>query len=474
MQIDFVYINMRDKEALEFKELEEKKMKKLVMLTLVTSLVMAMAGCGSTEEEISKENDEEATIEETSNEEASPLTEEDLDGILEGVENHFVLQDAKDVDYMHDVIYDKTIEMDEMSDKADSKSDTETKKKTKVIHSVTVDDSKVDASTPGTYKATYTVKVNRPAYDEYIAQEAEKKDEANDAANGATKDVTTAEEDTEAADEANADESDAQTEEAVTEEAANDTKADKAEDSKEEAAGEEDKADEEAEPEEDDVDETDLEDVVIEKDIEIVDEERAKELVDEGESVWTDESKDYGESLKEETAAETPSAGTDTKTNDTTANNDTGSTDNANTDNSSNKDSASSGSGSSSSGGSSSGSSSSSSSSSSSKSTSCDHNWVATTHEATGHYEKVLVSAAYDEKVANGYQYVCNNCGYAVSTTSAILAHCKPGKCTESGTSYHAEDLYTTVHHDAVYENKWVQDSAAYTTYKCSKCGATK
>ncbi len=29
-------------------------------------------------------------------------------------------------------------------------------------------------------------------------------------------------------------------------------------------------------------------------------------------------------------------------------------------------------------------------------------------------------------------------------------------------------------HHDAVYENQWIVDKAAYTTYKCSKCGATK
>ncbi len=109
----------------------------------------------------------------------------------------------------------------------------------------------------------------------------------------------------------------------------------------------------------------------------------------------------------------------------------------------------------------------------------CSHNWVATYHEATGHYETVSVKVqdAYDEYV-EGY-YICNGCGAIFKdseygggngSNDACIIH-----CSDEGSSYHRESSYTA-HHSAVYENqqKWVQDTAAYTTYKCSKCGATK
>ncbi len=103
------------------------------------------------------------------------------------------------------------------------------------------------------------------------------------------------------------------------------------------------------------------------------------------------------------------------------------------------------------------------------KITVCKHNWVATKHAATGHYENVKVKDAYDEKVSSGSAYVCNGCGYTTTSQEKIADHVSIEKC-----SYSTQRQYETVHHDAVYEQKWVQDSAAYTTYKCSKCGSTK
>ncbi len=103
--------------------------------------------------------------------------------------------------------------------------------------------------------------------------------------------------------------------------------------------------------------------------------------------------------------------------------------------------------------------------------TTCDHDWVATKHEATGHYESVCVQEAYDLSEKVGSHYVCNNCGFASTDTFEMVAHTS-SNCDDCG--YHTEYIYETVHHDAVYENQWVEDTAAYTTYKCSKCGATK
>ncbi len=116
-----------------------------------------------------------------------------------------------------------------------------------------------------------------------------------------------------------------------------------------------------------------------------------------------------------------------------------------------------------SSGGSSSSPSNSSSSGSSNSNSSCDHNWV-----DEGHYESVLVTAAYDEKVSDGSAYVCGTCGYATKNSSEMDVHIvnKNSSCYHSWTT--VKKQYTTVHHNAVYETKWVS------SYKCSKCGATK
>ena len=118
------------------------------------------------------------------------------------------------------------------------------------------------------------------------------------------------------------------------------------------------------------------------------------------------------------------------------------------------------------------------------------HNWVAQYETVNvpekGHNEQVLVQAAYDEQVPitemKAYS-ICNQCGADI--TGNTTAHMKNsllngGNCG----GYHTEwretvTGYNTVHHDAVYETRYVVDSPATTKqeltgYKCSGCGKTK
>lgn len=117
------------------------------------------------------------------------------------------------------------------------------------------------------------------------------------------------------------------------------------------------------------------------------------------------------------------------------------------------------------------------------------HNWVAQYKTVNvpekGHNEQVLVQAAYDEQVPQ-YQdverMICNQCGADISGNAVAhndqhLSNYEPG-------GYHSEVRqmlvgYKTVHHDAVYETRYVVDSPATTKqelagYKCSGCGKTK
>lgn len=118
------------------------------------------------------------------------------------------------------------------------------------------------------------------------------------------------------------------------------------------------------------------------------------------------------------------------------------------------------------------------------------HNWIAQYKTVNvpeqGHNEQVLVQAAYDEQVPITEMKefaICNQCGADV--TANPTAHMKNsylngGNCG----GYHSEwrevvTGYNTVHHDAVYETRYVVDSPATTKqeltgYKCSGCGKTK
>lgn len=127
-----------------------------------------------------------------------------------------------------------------------------------------------------------------------------------------------------------------------------------------------------------------------------------------------------------------------------------------------------------------------SSSSNNSKPAEHTHNWVAQYKTVNvpekGHNEQVLVQAAYDEQVPVTEMKefsICNQCGADI--TGRYIEHFE---ANDGCSGYHSEwrevvTGYKTVHHDAVYETRYVVDSPATTKqeltgYKCSSCGKTK
>ena len=107
------------------------------------------------------------------------------------------------------------------------------------------------------------------------------------------------------------------------------------------------------------------------------------------------------------------------------------------------------------------------------------HTWVkyvANTiqHKEEGHYETKVVKAAYDEPKYEEHN-VCNKCGYDMGTDDWVAIE----HYSVCDGSYSCIPVQVgTIHHDAVTEQVYVVDQAAYTEYvygeKCSGCGATK
>ena len=129
--------------------------------------------------------------------------------------------------------------------------------------------------------------------------------------------------------------------------------------------------------------------------------------------------------------------------------------------------------------------------SSSSKPAEHKHEWVAQYKTVNvpekGHNEQVLVQAAYDEQVPVTEMKahdICNQCGADLTGTD-IPAHMENsylngGNCGGHHTEWRETVVgYKTVHHEAVYETRYIVDSPATTKqvltgYKCSGCGKTK
>ena len=128
--------------------------------------------------------------------------------------------------------------------------------------------------------------------------------------------------------------------------------------------------------------------------------------------------------------------------------------------------------------------------SSSSKPAEHKHEWVAQYKTVNvpekGHNEQVLVQAAYDEQVPITEMKahdICSSCGADLTGTdisSHVYQHMINGDDKGGHYTEWRETVvgYKTVHHDAVYETRYVVDSPATTKqelvgYKCS-CGKTK
>ena len=131
------------------------------------------------------------------------------------------------------------------------------------------------------------------------------------------------------------------------------------------------------------------------------------------------------------------------------------------------------------------------SSSNSSKPAEHTHNWVAQYKTVNvpekGHNEQVLVQAAYDEQVPITEMKahdICSSCGADLTGTdisSHVYQHMINGDDKGGHYTEWRETVvgYKTVHHDAVYETRYVVDSPATTKqeligYKCSSCGKTR
>lgn len=118
------------------------------------------------------------------------------------------------------------------------------------------------------------------------------------------------------------------------------------------------------------------------------------------------------------------------------------------------------------------------------------HSWVAVTsnvqHDEVGHFEEIIVSEAWTESIPVYKDMeiaICNGCGADI--TSDPWGHIESQASSEnfncSGFHSEWEQIQTgseTVNHPAVYEKKWVVDTAAWnetviTGYKCN-CGETK
>ena len=130
-----------------------------------------------------------------------------------------------------------------------------------------------------------------------------------------------------------------------------------------------------------------------------------------------------------------------------------------------------------------------SSNSNNSKPTEHTHNWVAQYKTVSvpekGHNEQVLVKDAWDEQVPiteMKEHSICNQCGADI--TADPWGHNKQHALNYEAGGFHSvwiEEVtgYNTIHHDAVYETRYVVDSPATTKqeltgYKCSSCGKTK
>lgn len=208
-----------------------------------------------------------------------------------------------------------------------------------------------------------------------------------------------------------------------------------------------------------------------------------------------EEKKDESEVKQEEKKEETAKADTSNKSNSSESKkNNTASTSNSNSNknnpsSSSSKPSSKPSNSSSNNSGSSKPSNNSGSNSNSSKPAEHTHNWVAQYQTVNvpekGHNEQVLVQAAYDEQVpiTEMREYsICSTCGADI--TGNTSAHMKAHMLNGENGNFHSEwretvTGYNTVHHDAVYETRYVVDSPATTKqeltgYKCSGCGKTK
>lgn len=422
--------------------MKNKSVKRISMILAALMVAGAATGCGAKDD----------TKVESTNKVATNSTKLDEDAIKDtytGIDDMYVLEGSKDVDYLDGVLYDSSI-----------------------VKGIDVDSSKVDTSKTGNYKITFGITADRAAYDAF--RDAFIKSET-------VKDKTST--DKTKTDKGSADK----------------TKTETVKVKKDTVVVNKDEAQKLAD--QDKLVRTDNGETVKKSDgTEVKTEQKAPastavtggDVVDASakaevkpETTATPTMDPEDEAKKEEAKKEEVKK--DDKKEETKKPSTSGSKDNSG---STNKPSSGSNNGGSSSKPNS-GSNNSNSGSSSNNKPSHTHTWVNVTktvnHPAETHQEdvyedrQVKVKDAWDEKVWVKTLNVCNQCGYSTTSGSAMDEH-----LLEYGHSSSSKDIYETVHHDAVYETqrvkvgtKTVTDKAAWTEtvvtgQKCSFCGETK
>ena len=411
----------------------------------------AAVGCGA-----KKDTKVESTSEVATN--STKLDEDAIKDTYTGIDNMYVLEGSKDVDYLDGVSYDSSI-----------------------VKGIDVDSSKVDTSKTGKYKITFSITADRTAYDTF--RDASIKSET-------VKDKTSADKtkiDKESADKTKTETVKVKKDTVVV----NKDEAQKLADQNKlvrtdngetvkKSDGTEVKTKQKA-PASTTVTGGDVVDASAKT--EVKPETTATPTMDPKEEAKKEESKK--DDKKEETKKPSTSGGKDNSgsTNKpSSGSNSAGNTSKPNpgSNNGGSSNKPSSGSNNSNGG-----------NSSSTENPAHKHSWVNVTktvnHPAETHQEdvyedrQVKVKDAWDEQVKTGSTAVCRQCGYRTTDNNAMDMH-----CLEEGHSSTWETNYTTVHHDAVYETqrvkvgtKTVVDKAAWTEtvvtgQKCSSCGETK
>lgn len=431
--------------------MKNKSVKRISMILAALMVAGAATGCGAKDD----------TKVESTNKVATNSTKLDEDAIKDtytGIDDMYVLEGSKDVDYLDGVLYDSSI-----------------------VKGIDVDSSKVDTLKTGKYKITFSITADRTAYDTF--RDAFIKSET-------VKDKTSADEnktDKESADKTKTETVKVKKETVVV----NKDEAQKLADQNKlvrtdngetvkKSDGSEVKTEQKA-PASTAV--TDGNVVDASAKAEVKPETTATPTMDSKEEAKKEESKK--DDKKEETKKPSTSDGKDNSGNTNKPSSGSNSAGNTSKPDSGSNNGGSSKKPSSGSNNSNSG------NSSSTEKPAHKHNWVNVTktvnHPAETHQEdvyedrQVKVKDAWDEQVRVDAGAECRQCGYRTTNPDDMTMH-----CLEYGHSSHNISEYKTVHHDAVYETqrvktgtKTVVDKAAWTEtvvtgQKCSSCGETK
>lgn len=117
--------------------MKNKSVKRISMILVALMVAGAATGCGAKEDTKVESTKEVATN-------STKLDEDAIKDTYTGIEDMYVLEGSKDVDYLDGVLYDSSI-----------------------VNGIDVDSSKVDTSKTGNYKITFSITADRTAYDTF-------------------------------------------------------------------------------------------------------------------------------------------------------------------------------------------------------------------------------------------------------------------------------------------------------------------